>query len=210
MASTNVGTNLMQITVYGDSISGNCLKVKYAADYLNTDYVWSEVDILNDTCREAEFLKINPQGQVPAIVLPNGETIAQSNAILRWLAHQTPLLPADRTAQAKIDEWLFWEQYSHEPYIAVCRFQMRYLNRARSELEDWRVARGKAALDFMDQHLKENHWLAGPSFTIADIALMAYTRMSHEGGFSLAQRSNIKRWLFDCETELAIEPYSES
>lgn len=188
--------------IYGDSISGNCLKAKYTADYLNLPYEWHEINILNQESRTLEYLAMNPFGQVPIIELQDGEVITQSNAIIRYIAHASTLLPQDRLKQAKIDEWLYWEQYSHEPYIAVNRFQMRYLNKGVNELDDWRVQRGNEALDFMDNFLKDNQWLANNAFSVADISLYAYTSMAEEGGFSLEPRSNVVRWLDECRMEL--------
>ena len=111
--------------IYGDLASGNCLKVKYAADHLGLPYRWVAVDVTKGESRTAAFLARNPQGQVPTIELADGRVLAQSNAIIRYLARGSALLPQDPFAQAKVDELLFWEQYSHEPYIAVCRFHMK-------------------------------------------------------------------------------------
>jgi glutathione S-transferase len=192
----------MPIKVFGDSISGNCHKVRYVCDLLSVDYEWHEVNILQQESRTPEYLQINPQGQVPAIQLPGGETIAQSNAIMRYLAHGSFLLPTEPLAQARVDEWLFWEQYSHEPYIAVNRFQMLYLGKTADELEAWRVERGYAALDYMDGQLADRQWLANDSFSIADIALYAYTSMATQGGFDLARYHELQRWLTDCKAAL--------
>ena len=189
--------------IFGDSISGNCLKVKYTADILGLPYQWRETNILEGESRTDDFLALNPQGQVPVIQLDEGSTLAQSNAIVRYLAAGSDLLPADPWQQAKVDEWLFWEQYSHEPYVAVCRFQMRYLNRSAQQREAWRVERGEAALDYMEQVLAQQLWLANGQFSIADIALYAYTSMAEEGGFSLSQRPLIQAWLVRCAQQIA-------
>lgn len=190
--------------IYGNSRSGNCLKVSYTADYLGLPYEWTEIDIMEGESRTDGFLAINPQGQVPAVELGDGRTLAQSNAIIRYLAAGSPLLPGDRWRQAKIDEWLFWEQYSHEPYIAVCRFQMLFLGKPAAEREAWRVARGEAALDLMNATLGNTEWLDGRAFSVADIALLAYTRLAGEGGFDLASRPNVTRWIAACEEKLGI------
>jgi glutathione S-transferase len=134
----------------------------------------------------------------------DGRTLAQSNAIIRYLARDTELLPDDGFAQAKVDEWLFWEQYSHEPYVAVCRFHMKYLGRSKAEREPWRVERGEKALDFIEQRLVGHDFLAGPAPTIADIAVIAYTRMADEGGFDLAERPGTRKWIARCEDSLGI------
>ena len=141
--------------IYGDIISGNCLKVKFTADKLGIPYEWRAVDVVAGDTRRPEFLAINPMGQVPAVVLDDGRALAQSNAIIRYLARGSALLPDDPYLQAKVDEWLFWEQYSHEPYVAVCRFQMKYLGKSRDEREPWRVARGEAALDLLDKRIEQ-------------------------------------------------------
>ena len=190
--------------IYGDINSGNCLKVKYTADYLGLGYEWKDVDIMQGESRTPDFLRMNPQGQVPVIQLEDGRCLAQSNAIIRFLSRGTVLLPEDPYLQAKVDEWLFWEQYSHEPYIAVCRFHMLYQGKPRESREPWRVERGENALDYMENHLSGRQWLAGDTFTIADIALLAYTRVAHEGGFDLKIRQNIGQWVQDGERLLSL------
>ena len=192
------------MTVYGNSRSGNCLKVTYTADYLGIPYTWEEIDIMQGESRNDAFLALNPQGQVPAVRLADGRLLAQSNAIIRFLAAGSELLPDDPYLQAKIDEWLFWEQYSHEPYIAVCRFHMLFLGKPAAEREPWRVERGETALDLMDQALDGAEWFDGRAFSVADIALLAYTRVADEGGFDLETRSNVTRWIAACEDKLGI------
>jgi len=190
--------------IYGDLISGNCLKVKYTADYLKLGYQWVDVDINAGDAKSPEFLAKGPQGQVPLVELDDGRTLAQSNAIIRYLAHGSQLLPEDKFAAAKVDEALFWEQYSHEPYIAVSRFQMLYTGRSASERDDWRVERGEAALDFMDAQLAARTCWCDSGFSIADISLLAYTRVAHEGGFDLTGRENLRRWIANAERELGL------
>ena len=119
--------------IYGDRNSGNCLKVKWVCDRLKLPYDWVDVDTQKGETRTHEFLRLNPAGQVPTVEFDDGRTLAQSNAIIRYLARGSDLVPADAFAAAKMDEWLFWEQYSHEPYIAVCRFQMVYLGKPASD-----------------------------------------------------------------------------
>ncbi len=114
------------------------------------------------------------------------------------------LLPDDLWTQAKIDEWLFWEQYSHEPYIAVCRYHMRYLGRPREQRDAWRVERGEMALDLMESHLAGRSFFVGDGVTVADIALLAYTRAAHEGGFDIGTRPRLGEWIRRCESALAI------
>ena len=191
--------------IYGDMISGNCLKVKYTADYLALNYEWIDIDINQGESKTPEFLALGPQGQVPLVTFDDGRALAQSNAIIRYLANDTSLLPADAFAQAKVDEALFWEQYSHEPYIAVCRFHMLYNGRAASERDEWRVERGESALDFMNTHLASRQYWCDTGFSIADISLLAYTRVAHEGGFDLARREHVQRWIDSAEGELKLK-----
>ena len=190
--------------IYGDGNSGNCLKVIYTADYLGLDYQWIPIDITQGESRTPDFLRMNPQGQVPVIELGDGRYLAQSNAIIRYLARGSALLPEDPYLQTKVDEWLFWEQYSHEPYIAVCRSHMLYQGKPRESRDSWRVERGEQALDYMENHLAERQWLVGDTFTIADIALLAYTRVAHEGGFDLDNHQHVRQWIQDCERLLSL------
>lgn len=190
--------------VYGDRISGNCLKVQYTADYLGLDYEWVAMDILAGDTRTPEFLTMNPSGQVPLLVLGDGRTLAQSNAIIGYLARDSDLLPQDAFDRAKVQEWLFWEQYSHEPYVAVCRFVMVYQGKPKSAREAWRVERGERALDLMDRWLAGRDWLVGTTFTIADVSLLAYTRLAHEGGFDLSGRPALREWIGRCESVLGL------
>ena len=190
--------------VYGDLNSGNCLKVKWVCDYLALAYRWIDVDTMKQETRTAEFLKLNSAGQVPTIELDDGRALAQSNAIVRYLARGSDLIPQDAFAQAKMDEWLFWEQYSHEPYIAVCRFQMVYLGKGASELDPEKVRRGYAALDRMEQHLAGSKFLVGDAVSLADVSLLAYTRLAHQGGFDLATHSHVRRWVGEAERALKL------
>lgn len=190
--------------VYGDRISGNCLKVQYTADFLGLDYEWVATDIMAGETRTPEYLALNPAGQVPVLELEDGRTLAQSNAIIGYLAEGSALLPADPFEKAKVNEWLFWEQYSHEPYVAVCRFVMLYQNKPAEEREAWRVERGEGALDLMNQWLSSHSWFLGEGVSIADIALLAYTRLAHEGGFDLAGRPAVRSWISRCEQALGI------
>lgn len=197
-----VRSKLMKI--YGDNNSGNCLKVKYTADCLDIKYEWIDVDITQGASRKRDYLRVNPQGQVPAIQLAGGRCLAQSNAIIRYLAKGTALLPEDPYLQARVDELLFWEQYSHEPYIAVCRTHMFYRNLPKETREPWRVELGEQALDYMEQILADCKWLVADAFSIADIALLAYTRVAHEGGFDLSGRPCLKQWISRCEEQLSL------
>jgi len=190
--------------VYGDSISGNCLKVKWTADLLGISYEWIETNVLEGASRTPEYLAMNPAGQVPAILLDDGRTLAQSNAIIGWLAEGSALIPADAFARAKMYEWLYWEQYSHEPYVAVARFQVRYLGRPVAEIDPKIVERGKAALRRIDEAIADRAFLLGDALSLADIALVAYTRVADEGGFALGDYPNVQAWVKRVEAALAI------
>jgi len=192
------------LRIYGDSISGNCLKVKWTADHLGMAYRWIETDVLKGQSRTPEYLAMNPAGQVPLIVLEDGRSLAQSNAIMLHLAEGSALIPADAFERAKMLEWLFWEQYSHEPYVAVARFQMRYLGKTASELEPRIVERGAAALALLDRALDGRSFLVGDSLSLADIALVAYTRVANEGGFDLATYPHLLNWIAGVEQALVI------
>jgi glutathione S-transferase len=192
--------------IYGDLNSGNCLKVKWVSDHLKLPYRWIEIDTRKGETRTAEFLKLNGAGQVPTVEFDDGRTLAQSNAIIRYLARDSELIPRDAFVAAKMDEWLFWEQYSHEPYIAVCRFQLVYLGKSASELDPEKVRRGYAALDRMEQQLSQGGFFAGDAVSLADVSLLAYTRLAHEGGFDLGRYAAIRRWIAETETYLGLAP----
>jgi glutathione S-transferase len=190
--------------IYGDSISGNCLKVKWIADHLGLSYDWIETEVLKAQSRTAEFLALNPAGQVPAVVLDDGRPLAQSNAIILHLAEGSDLIPADAYERARMFEWLFWEQYSHEPYVAVARFQVRFLGKPVADLEPRLVERGKAALRRMDEALAGQAFLVGGRLSLADVALVAYTREAGDGGFALADYPNVQAWIGRVERALNI------
>src|SRR5436189_3691388 len=192
--------------IYGDNNSGNCLKVKWVCDKLAIPYNWIDVDTMKRESRTTEFLKLNSAGQVPTVELDDGRTLAQSNAIIRYLARGSDLIPVDAFVQAKMDEWLFWEQYSHEPYIAVCRFQMVYLGKPASDLDPDKIKRGYAALARMEHHLAATPFLVGEAASLADVALLAYTRTAHEGGFHLDGYASLRRWIGATETFLGLPP----
>ena len=194
----------MTLTVYGDSRSGNCLKVRWLLDRLGRAYDWLETDIMTGVTRMPDFLALNPAGQVPLVVLEDRRTLAQSNAILVHFGEGTNLIPTDSYQRARMFEWLFWEQYSHEPYVAVARFRMAYEGLPREALEPRLVERGNAALDRMEQALTGQTFLVGDALTLADIALVAYTRVAHEGGFDLSDRPNLRAWIARVEQALPI------
>ncbi|MGV3000848.1 glutathione S-transferase family protein [Vibrio sp. E150_018] len=183
--------------VYGDLQSGNCLKVKLLLSFLNIQHDWQYVDILNKETQTSEFLSLNPNGKIPTIVFDNGQVLCESNAILSYFAEGTRYLPTDRYQKAKVYEWLFFEQYSHEPYIAVARFIQKYQGIPEHRLEEYQSLQsgGHKALKIMEQQLSQSAFLVGNSISIADIALYAYTHVAHEGGFELTSYPNIERWI---------------
>ncbi len=191
--------------IYGDSISGNCLKVKWVADSLGLSYDWIETDIMAGQSRTPDFLAMNPAGQVPTVVLDDGRCLAQSNAVILHLAEGSALIPSDSFARAKMLEWMFWEQYSHEPYVAVARFQVTYQGKAVADLEPRLVERGNQALQRLEDGLGSGSgFLVGPELSLADVALVAYTRVAHEGGFSLSDYPRVSAWVARVEGALRI------
>jgi len=195
----------MSLRIFGDSISGNCLKVKWVADHLGLEYAWIETDILKGESRTGDFLSMNPAGQVPAVILPDGRPLAQSNAIILHLAEGSDLIPSDAYDRARMLEWMFWEQYSHEPYVAVARFHVVYQGRPVADLDPKLVARGEAALQRLEDGLEDAQFLAGDQLSLADVALVAYTRLAGEGGFDLALYPKVQAWIVRVEAALPIK-----
>jgi glutathione S-transferase len=192
--------------IYGDSNSGNCLKVKWVCDRLALSYSWIEVDTLKGETRTPEFLRLNGSGQVPTVMLDDGRTLAQSNAIIRYFARGSDLIPIDAYDAARMDEWLFWEQNSHEPFVAGCRFQMVYLGKPVSDLDPDKIKRGYTALARMEHHLATARFFVGDRLSLADVALLAYTRVAHEGGFHLDGYAAVRRWIGETERSLGLLP----
>jgi glutathione S-transferase len=190
--------------IFGDLGSGNCQKVKLTAEYLDLPYEWIAVDIMKGETRQAEFLARNPFGQIPVVEFADGRYLAQSNAIVRYLARESDLMPKDDFDRAKADELMFWEQYSHEPYVAVARFQMVYLGKPAPERESRVVERGEKALDTMEHLLAGKSYFVGDRLSVADIALLPYTRLAHEGGFDLSGRPALTSWIARCERRLGL------
>jgi len=183
--------------VLGDIASGNCYKVKLVLEQLGIAHEWVHVDILRGDTHTVEFLRANPNGKIPVLLLVSGEALSESNAIINYLAEGSPLLPTDRLARARVLEWQFFEQYSHEPYIAVARYINRYLGMPedkRAEFES-KQAGGLKALGVMEQQLNRTPFLVGEHYTIADVSLYAYTHVAHEGGFELAAFPAVSAWL---------------
>jgi glutathione S-transferase len=185
------------LRVYGDLRSGNCYKVKLLLQQLQLQHEWMPVDITKGESRTPAFLARNPNGRIPLLEIGDGIYLPESNAILCYLADGTRYLPTARLARARILQWLFFEQYSHEPNIAVARFIVRFLGRpgAQEARLQEKMAPGYAALDVMEKHLEQRHYFVGDAYSIADIALYAYTHVAHEGGFDLARFPAIGGWL---------------
>lgn len=183
--------------VYGDALSGNCYKVRLLLALLDLPYEWVHVDILAGQTRTPEFLARNPGGRIPLLEIEEGVHLPESNAILAYLADGTHLLPGERLPRAQVLQWLFFEQYSHEPNIAVARYIIRYLGRPQTHevALQAKTAPGYAALAVMETHLSEREFFVGGRYTIADIALYAYTHVAHEGGFDLGRFPAVTDWL---------------
>lgn len=195
----------MAIKLYGSSSSGNCHKPKWILDRLGIAHEWIETDAFDGSTRTPEFLALNPAGQVPLIVLNDGRILAQSNAMLLHFGEGTDLIPSDSYDRAKMYEWLFWEQYSHEPQIAVRIALKHYLGKRDDELAPSLLIKGNAALARMEVQLKGAPFLVGNAFSLADIALVAYTRRAHLGGFELRDYPPVRRWVVRVEELLGIE-----
>ena len=187
--------------LYDNDISGNCYKVRLLFAQLGIDYQARELSVFDRTNRPEVLGGLNPALRVPTLVLDDGRTLAESNAILCYLAEGTPLWPEDRFERAQVLQWLFYEQYSHEPFIAVARFWAHAgITPPDSELEAKRRG-GLAALQAMEGHLATREYLAAERYTIADIALYAYTHVAPEGGFELEPYPAIGAWLERVRTQ---------
>ena len=187
----------MGVMVYGDASSGNCYKVQLLLEFLGQEYDWIPIDILKGETGSPEFLMMSPIGKIPVLRLENGEFLAESNAILNYLATGSDWLPDDRVERARVLQWQFFEQYSHEPYIAVARFIQRYLGLPENRRQEYeqKQAGGHKALTIMEEHLARREFLVGDRPSIADISLYAYTHVADEGGFDLTKYRQIRAWI---------------
>lgn len=181
------------------SNSGNCYKVRLLARQLDIPLTLKDYPFGAGLTRKAPFLAKNPNGRVPLLELDDGRCLAESNAILLYLAEGSALIPTDSWARAKMMEWLFFEQYEHEPSIAVARRWIALeppdaLAKKQALVPEWH-AKGNAALRVMEQHLAKSSWFAGDSYSVADIALYAYTHCAEEGGFDLLRYPAVRAWL---------------
>ena len=186
-----------KLKIYGDSRSGNCYKLQLLCAEMEIDYEWQEVDILAGETRTPEFLHMNSNGRIPLLALPDGSYLSESNAILYYLADGSEFFAGDSFSRANILRWMFFEQYSHEPYIATSRFVIKYLGNPpekKAFLEE-RRAGGLKALDVMEDQLARHAFITGDAFNIADVALYAYTHVAHEGGFDLPDYGAVRGWL---------------
>ncbi|OCX19580.1 glutathione S-transferase family protein [Pseudomonas graminis] len=183
--------------VYGDYNSGNCYKIKLMLNLLGAEYEWVPVDILKGETETEAFLVKNPNGKIPVLELEDGTCLWESNAILNFLAEGTPYLLTEPRLRTQMLQWQFFEQYSHEPTLAVARFIQFYLGMPEERMEEYHSLhrRGNKALKVMEQQLLRTPFLVGDSFSIADIALYAYTHVADQGGFDLAQFPAIQGWL---------------
>jgi glutathione S-transferase len=183
--------------LYDVIFSGNGYKVRLALAFLEIPYELVEVDILAGGSRTPQFLEKNPNGRVPVLELDDGTCLAESNAILFYLGEGTSLFPSDRLQRAQVLQWMFFEQYSHEPYVATSRFLLQHREQTEEVIAD--VARrrdaGLAALAVMERHLSGRQFFVGERFSIADVALYAYTHVAPEGGFSLDPYPRVREWL---------------
>jgi glutathione S-transferase len=190
------------IKLYGMTGSGNCWKPAALMTQLNQSFEWVEINTVKGETRTPEFLALNPNGRVPLLIV-NGRKLAESNAMLCYLADGSDYFPTDRWQRAKILEWMFFEQYSHEPYIATVRFWVHFLHKQ----EEWKdkiveaMKKGHAALGVMEQQLQKTSFLAGARYSVADIALYAYTHVAHEGGYDLAAYPAINAWMKQVEAQ---------
>jgi glutathione S-transferase len=183
--------------VYGMSASGNCHKVRMTLEALALPYDWTEIDTVRGDTRTPGFLAMNPNGKVPVLEIEPGTYLAESNAILWFLADGTPLLPSGALARARVLQWLFFEQYSHEPYIAVARFLRKFHPDPASQraLADSKMTGGYRALEVMEGQLARAPFFVDDRYSIADIALYAYTHVAADGGFDLARFPAVRAWL---------------
>ena len=183
--------------VYGTNISGNCYKIKLLLEQLGLAYQWREVDLFKGETRTPEFLAMNPNGKVPVLAIDAHHALWESNAILGYLAAGTRYWPDQKILHAQVLQWLFFEQYSHEPYIAVARFIKKFLpaDHPRQQELPQLLERGYRALDVMERHLTAHHYLVGENYSIADISLFAYTHIAADGGFDLSRYPAIGNWM---------------
>ena len=185
------------ITVYGYSPSGNCHKLRMMLGHIGREHRWIETDSAHGATRTPEYLAKNPNGRVPMVELDDGRILTESNAVLFWLAEGTRYFAGDAWQRAQTLSWMFFEQYSHEPYIAVARFICGWTpldSPRRADLPQLRE-KGRQGLGVMERHLSANPWFSGAEYGIADIALFAYTHCAADAGFDLSVWPSVQDWL---------------
>lgn len=195
-------------------MSGNCYKVRLAARQLGVPLTLKEYPLFGGETRKPAFLEKNPNGRVPLLELDDGRCLPESGAIVWYLSQGTYLQPTDNWQQSQMLSWMFFEQYSHEPYVAVARFWLAYapkqeLEKKRHLVPEWHE-KGNAALSVMDGHLKAHDWFAGDAYSVADIALYGYTHCAAEGAFDLARFPAVSRWLARVREQPRHIPLSET
>lgn len=205
----------MSYILYQMHLSGNCYKVRLVLHQLGLPYQLVEIDLQKGETREQEFLRKNPIGKTPTLELPDGRFLAESNAITFYLAEGSPLIPAERYDRADMLRWQFFEQYSHEPYIAVARSWMKFIEGGaeakKDEFAGWHK-KGYQALDVMEKHLGIHDFFAANQYSLADISLYAYSHVAQEGGFDLSPYKNIRAWFARVENQpdyIAIDWHKE-
>lgn len=183
--------------IYGDRQSGNCYKVQLMCDLLGLQYQWIDIDILAGDTQDVDFLAKNPLGKIPLLELEDGRCLSESNAIINYLAFGSEYLPTSPYELAKVQQWQFFEQYSHEPFIAVARFINKYLGLPEDKKTEYLAKQvgGHKALKTMDVALQNSRFLTGSQATTADVCLYAYTHVAHEGGFDVNLYPAIQNWL---------------
>jgi len=186
-------------TLHQMQMSGNCYKVRLASRQLGIPIALREYGLHDGSTRVPAFLAKNPNGRVPLLELEDGRFLPESGAILNFLAEGSTLIPEARWDRAQMLQWMFFEQYSHEPYVAVARFWLKFADKAELEkkkhlVPEWH-AKGNAALGVMETHLATQDWFAGNRYSIADIALYGYTHSAADGGFDLSRYPAVSRWL---------------
>ncbi|GAA4361855.1 glutathione S-transferase family protein [Kangiella marina] len=189
--------------VYGDTRSGNCYKTQLIMSLLDIEHEWVHINILKGDNLSDEFQAKNPNGKIPVLELDDGRFISESNAIINYLAAGSTYYPSDRFAHAEVLQWQFFEQYSHEPYIAVARFIAKYLGMPAERRDEFvsKQEGGYKALKVMEQHLNKHDYFVNNRLTTADMALFAYTHVADEGGFELNQYPAIQRWIKRIQSE---------
>ncbi|WP_119303076.1 glutathione S-transferase family protein [Dongia deserti] len=190
-------TSQPDLVLYDSAISGNAYKVRLLLSHLGLRFERIEFNVDDGSTRTPEFLSRNPNGKVPTVRLPDGSYLFESNAILYYFAEGTRYWPDAKRDRATAMQWMFFEQYSHEPYIAVVRHWVAHLGKTNENEPQlpMRIDRGYHALSVMETWLKDHAWFAGSGYSIADIALYAYTHVAHEGGFDLSRFPTTSAWL---------------